>query len=188
MAQPARRPATPLPQQSARLVPVPRQASAFDDTRSAHQILKSLEKISRNGGHFTADPPPKRYGFEGGTHTNVSQVLQENLWRFNLSGPARNLLDHMSVTHNEEGVVAAKQTALAAHFGCSQSKISRALTELSKHHFTWKVKRGEYQLNPTYSYRFSSTKHQALLRRIGAATLKAHKIVIPPAPETRSSS
>lgn len=187
MAQPARRQAGPLPQQSARLAPVPPPASAVDGTRSAHLILKSLEKISRNGGHFTADPPAKRYGFAGGTHTNVSQVLQENLWRFNLSSPARNLLDHMSVAHNEEGVVAAKQEALATYFGCSQSKISRALTELSQHHFTWKVKRGEYQLNPTYAYRFSSTKHRALLRRLGTETLKAHKIVIP-TPETRSSS
>ncbi|MEU8893680.1 hypothetical protein [Streptomyces sp. NPDC048442] len=159
--------------------------SAGWDEPAERSLVETLERISRHGGSVQFSPPPKPYGFQGGLHLNVSQELQLNLWRFGLSVMARDLLDHMAVTHDEHGIVAVTQTSLARYFGCSQTKIQRALAQLSCHHFLWKVRNGRYQLNPAYAYRFSSRKHALLLARLGSATLTRHQIVIP-LPEKRS--
>ncbi|MFB6614031.1 hypothetical protein ACIGFK_36765 [Streptomyces sp. NPDC085524] len=153
--------------------------------KPAAGLLKALERISRNGGIIQADPPPKAYGFPGGTHINYSQQIQENLWRFKLSPMARDLLDHMAATHDVDGIVAATQTALGMYFGCHHSKISRAIKVLTQHNFAWKARQGQYQLNPTYAYRWGSRRHRVLIDRLGAKTLKDHTIVIP-LPETRN--
>ncbi|MEV7617080.1 hypothetical protein [Streptomyces sp. NPDC089799] len=184
MVQPVRQPAS-VPQQ-ARLAPAPLAPAAFDPQGINRQLVKALQNISRNGGMITADAPPKRYGLQGGTHVNVSQTLVENLWRWKLPATARDILDHMAATHDEDGVVKVSQKALGEHFECSQSKISRSIGVLSKHHFVWKAaRRGCYQLNPTYAYRFGSRKHHALLARLGEDVLNAHTIVVP-LPEKRS--
>lgn len=159
--------------------------AADTGAETAHKLLKSLEEISRNGGTITADPPPRPYGFRGNTHVNISQELQENLWRFKLTTTARDVLDHMTVTHDDQGIVSVTQTALAVHFECSQSKISRALRQLSQHHFAWKARRGQYRLNPTYAYRFGSKKHHRLLTELGESMLQEHTITIPLPSETR---
>ncbi|GHA47769.1 hypothetical protein GCM10010329_82740 [Streptomyces spiroverticillatus] len=124
-------------------------------------------------------PQPKPYHFTGARHLNLSQELQSQLWRFRLTATARDVLDHLTVTHDEDGTVTVTQTALAAYFGCSQTKVQRALRQLARHHFVWKVRNGRYQLNPLYAYRFSSRKHAALLARLGETTLTTHRIVIP---------
>jgi hypothetical protein len=179
VVQPARQPAT-VPAQVARLAAILPGAAVPEPHAVNRQILKALERIGRNGGVIAADPPPRRYGLHGGTHVNISQVLCENLWRFRLPPTARDILDHMAATHDEQGLVTAGQKELGRHFGCSQAKISRCLAMLVRHHFVWKAsRRGVYQLNPAYAYRFGSRKHHALLERLGQETLDAHAIVVP---------
>ncbi|MFJ3713237.1 hypothetical protein [Streptomyces sp. NPDC090053] len=139
-----------------------------------------MEGINARGGSLygNVDAPKKAYGFVGNSHLNISQDLHLNLWRFELTTTARDVLDHMTVTHDEQGIVKVTQVALATHFDCSQSKINRALTQLSGFHFAWKARRGQYQLNPTYAYRFSSAKHHKLLKKL-ESVLKTHTIVVP---------
>ncbi|MFE1444275.1 hypothetical protein [Streptomyces sp. NPDC058739] len=144
-------------------------------------MVEALDKVAANGGTITADAPKQKYQFFSGNHTNVDQVIQANLWRFGLTGMARNLLDHMSTEHDEDGQVRATQAQLAVYFGCSQPKVSKALGELFKHHFAWKIRRGVVQVNPTYTYRWGSRKHRSLMIKLGAKTLREHAIVIPEA-------
>ena len=184
MPQARRRVAAPdPPRQTVRLAPVPQPVRSEPEDRS-HDLLKALERISANGGTFTADPPRKRYAFPGGTHLNVSQQIHENLWRFQLSPMARDLLDHFVATHDEEGMVKATQQSLGAYFGCHHSKISRAIKVLDGHNFAWKHRQGRYQLNPTYAYRWGSRKHHALTARI-KDVLKTREIN-PPLSERKS--
>ncbi|MFF1691713.1 hypothetical protein [Streptomyces sp. NPDC058254] len=79
---------------------------------------------------------------------STSQVLQDNLWKFGFSEAARNVLDHMTVHHDDQALVTMTQSSLAVKFNCSQSKISRAIAQLSKQNFAWKEKRGLYRLHP----------------------------------------
>lgn len=177
MARPAwRLTTTGLPRP--RLEPVASPPGAGDFS-AADRMVRTLDRLLRSGGIVTVDPPKHPYGFVGGTHTNVSQEIQHNLWRFDLSGTARNMLDHLTTSHDEHGIVSSTQGALAEYFGYSQSRVSRSLRELAGHHFTWKVRRGQLQVNPTYAYRFGSRKHQALLIKLGPETLEEHRIVIP---------
>ncbi|MFF0746618.1 hypothetical protein ACFYVL_40140 [Streptomyces sp. NPDC004111] len=173
------RPAGPLP--SLPPLAAPAQTSA-PSASSEQKLVEALARISRTGGSYQFAPPPRPYEFSGQTHLNASQEITLHLWRFRLTTTARDVLDHLAVTHDEHGIVAVAQRVLAAYFGCSQAKISRALAQLSHHHFVWKVRRGQYQLNPRYAYRFSSRKHAVLIARLGEATLKEHAIAIP---ETR---
>lgn len=142
-------------------------------------MVKALDNVAANGGTISADPPKQKYQFYSGTHTSVDQVIQANLWRFGLTSMARNLLDHMSTEHDEDGQLRATQKQLADHFGCSQPKVSKALGELFTHNFAWKARRGVLQVNPTYTYRWGSRKHRSLMTKLGAATLREHTIVIP---------
>ncbi|MFJ2745448.1 hypothetical protein ACIO3O_37965 [Streptomyces sp. NPDC087440] len=146
---------------------------------AGQRLVETLERISRNGGHVQYDPAPRPYRLRGGTHLNASQELHGSLWRFHLSATARDILDHLSVAHDEDGITAVTQKQLAHYFRTSQPTISRALAELARHHFIWKARRGHYQLHPLYAYRFSSRKHRRLIERLGPATLEAHKIVVP---------
>lgn len=180
----SRRSATgPGPRKTVRLSAVPHPSRRVLDDQS-RTLLKALEKISRNGGTIVADPPRKGYAFPGGKHLALSTEIHENLWRFKLSPMARDLLDHMAATHNEDGLVRASQQSLGAHFRCHRSKISRAMKVLDKHNFAWKHKQGQYQLNPSYAYRWGSRKQHALVARI-TDVLKARTIQ-PPLPETRN--
>jgi hypothetical protein len=180
VAQPVRRSAKP-PVKAARLSPAPPPADTVNGVATARQLLKSLEKIARKGGTFTTDPDVKPYAFYGSRHLSVSQAIQDNLWKFRFSDTARNVLDHMTVHHDDQALVEMTQSALAAKFGCSQSKVSRAMGQLSKHHFTWKERRGLYRLHPLYAYRWGSRKQIRLLEQLGPETLAEHEIVIPPA-------
>ncbi|MGW2181230.1 hypothetical protein ACWCXX_24655 [Streptomyces sp. NPDC001732] len=142
-------------------------------------MVKALDKVASNGGTILAEPPKRSYQFFSGTHTSVDQELQACLWRFKLPEMSRNLLDHMTTEHDEDGQIRSTQKDLAAHFGCSQPKVSKSLGHLFKHNFAWKVRRGVIQVNPMYTYRWGSRKHRALMNKIGAATLREHTIMIP---------
>lgn len=180
----ARRSATvPEPRRKVRLPPVPDPSHSVPEDQS-HNLLKALEKISRNGGTVVADPPRKGYAFPGGKPLALSTEIHENLGRFKLSPMARDLLDHMVATHDEDGLVQATQQSLDAYFGCHQSKISRAMRTLDKHNFAWKHKQAHYRLNPYYAYRWGSHKQRALVARI-TDVLRARTIQ-PPLPETRN--
>ncbi|MEV6312589.1 helix-turn-helix domain-containing protein [Streptomyces sp. NPDC051840] len=180
MAQPARR-SYESPVEAVRLSPVPQPPDSANGIETARRLVRSLEQIARKGGTFSTGPEARAYGFLGGRHLSMSQIIQDSLWSFELSTTARNVLDHMTVHHDDHGIVTATQSKLAEHFGCSQSKISRAMSQLTAHHFTWKERRGQYRLNPLYSYRFGSRKHIRLLEEIGPEKLAEHAIVIPPA-------
>ncbi|WP_449479799.1 hypothetical protein [Streptomyces avidinii] len=169
-------PAPPAPPASA---PPPDHVNAL---QSAQQLMKSLEKIAQKGGTFTTDPDIKPYAFYGTKHLSLSQTLQENLWKFGLSPTARNILDHMTTHHNDQALTEITQKDLAAKFGCSQSKISRAITQLTRHNFTWKETRGTYRLHPLYAYRWGSRKQHTLLTTLGHNTLTHHQILIPTTP------
>ncbi|MEU5978465.1 replication/maintenance protein RepL [Streptomyces sp. NPDC047315] len=142
-------------------------------------MLKLLDNVASHGGTILAEPPKRKYQFHSGQHTSLDLGLQGNLWRFGLTGMARNLLDHMSAEHDLDGQLRATQKELAEHFGCSQPKVSKALGELFSHHFAWKVRRGVLQVNPTYAYRWGSKKHHSLMTKLGAKALREHTIVIP---------
>ncbi|MGW1767702.1 replication/maintenance protein RepL [Streptomyces sp. NPDC002073] len=178
MAQALRR-SVQAPVKAGQPSPAPPPADVVNGMESARQLLKSLERIARKGGTFSTDPDIKPYAFYGGKHLSLSQVLQENLWKFELSLTARNVLDHMSVHHDDQALVKVTQGSLALKFGCSQSKVSRAIAQLGKHNFAWKKARGVYQLHPLYVYRWGSRKQRILLNKLGAETLAEHEIVIP---------
>lgn len=184
MPQPRRAVAVPEPRKTVRLAPVPQPVHSDPGDR-AHDLLKALEKLSVNGGTILADPPRKRYGFPGGVHINVSQQIQENLWRFGLGQMARDLLDHFAATHDETGLVKATQQSLGTYFGCHHSKVSRAIKVLDTHNFAWKYRQGQYQLNPTYAYRWGSRKQHALMARI--KDVLDNREIKPPLSETRKN-
>ena len=183
MPQTRRIAAVPEPRRTVRPSAAPHPSRSIPEDLS-RTLLQTLEKISRNGGTIVADPPRKGYAFPGGKHLALSTEIHENLWRFKLSPMARDLLDHIAATHDEDGLVQATQQSLGSHFGCHQSKVSRALRALDKHNFAWKHKQGHYQLNPCYAYRWGSRKQHALVARI-TDVLKARTIQ-PPLPETRN--
>ncbi|MFJ1775030.1 hypothetical protein ACIOFQ_33100 [[Kitasatospora] papulosa] len=145
---------------------------------SAQQLLKRFEKLARTGGTFTTDAERKPYAFYGGLHLSASQVIQANLWKFKLSGMSRDVLDHMVTNHDAEALVQMTQSKLAVQFGVSQSKVSRAIGQLSAHNFTWKERRGVYRLHPLYAYRWGSVKQRRLVKAL-EKTLLTHEIVIP---------
>jgi hypothetical protein len=144
-------------------------------------MVKALDKVATNGGVITQDPPKKPYEFASGQHISLDTDIHANLWRFGLSPMAQNLLNHMATQHDQEGELHATQKELATYFGCSQPKVSKALTQLDKLHFAWKVRRGVLQVNPTYAYRWGSRKQRALIARLGVEFLRERTIVIPEA-------
>lgn len=178
VAQPLRRSAE-SPAKAARLSPAPSPPNTVDGVESARQLLKKLEDLARKGGTFSTNPDVKPYAFYGGQHVSTSQVIQDNLWKFGFSETARNVLDHMTVHHDAQALVEMTQGSLAVKFGCSQSKISRSIGQLSKHNFAWKERRGVYRLHPLYSYRWGSVKQRKLLKELGEKTLTKYEIVIP---------
>ncbi|MEU6756031.1 hypothetical protein [Streptomyces sp. NPDC046685] len=177
MPTPARRPASkPLAVAKPRLAPVPEAPPSLDLVRS---LVKDLEKVASRGGSVLYDRAPQKYGFPSGQHGSFDQEIHDNLWRFNLTSTSRGLLDHFMAQHDENCQMPVTQAKLAERFECHQSKISRALGQLDKHNFAWKVRRGIIQVNPLYTYRFRSNKHHALLSMLGAETLKKRRITIP---------
>lgn len=178
MAQPLRHSAQ-SPVKAARLSPAPPPPDTVDGVGSARQLLKKLEELARKGGTFSTNPDVKPYAFYGSQHVSTSQVLQDNLWKFRFSEMARNVLDHMTAHHDDQGLVEMTQGSLAIKFGCSQAKISRSIGQLSKHNFAWKERRGVYRLHPLYSYRWGSVKQRRLLLQLGKETLTKYEIVIP---------
>lgn len=145
----------------------------------AERIFQQLDEVSDRGVSIHVDPQPRPYLMYSGSHISVDRVIQQNLWRFNLRPLERAVLDLMCVEANDEGVVVVKQVELGEHFGRSQSSVSNAIKTLCGHHFIWKVRRGAYQVNPTYAFGWGSNKQRAALHRIGMATMKEHEIVIP---------
>ncbi|WP_261400524.1 helix-turn-helix domain-containing protein [Streptomyces sp. CBG9] len=65
-------------------------------------------------------------------------MIEDNLWKFDLSAMSRNVLDYLKTHHDKEGLVEMTQSGLAKKYGCSQSKVSRAVGQLSHHNFTWR--------------------------------------------------
>ena len=179
MAQPLRHSAQSFAK-AARLSPAPAPPdNTVDGVESARQLLKKLEELARKGGTFSTNPDAKPYAFYGSQHTSTSRVLQDNLWKFGFSEMARNVLDHMTAHHDEQALVEMTQGGMAAKFGCSQSKISRSIGQLSGHNFVWKERRGVYRLHPLYSYRWGSMRQRRLLLQLGKETLTKYEIVIP---------
>ncbi|GAA1377839.1 hypothetical protein J0695_21630 [Streptomyces beijiangensis] len=177
MAQPLRRSAE-VPTKASRLAPAPPPGDAVNGMESARDLLRRFERLAKKGGTFSTNPEVKPYIFYGGQHLSTSQVIQDNLWKFRLSGMSRHVLDHMVTNHDEQAMVKMTQSELAVKFGVSQSKVSRAIAQLSHHNFTWKERRGEYQLHPLYAYRWGSAKQRRLVKSL-EETLLAHEIVIP---------
>ncbi|MFF1511826.1 hypothetical protein [Streptomyces sp. NPDC058326] len=177
MAQPLRRSAE-APAKVSRLAPAPPPADAVNGMESAQQLLKRFEKLAKTGGTFTTDPERKPYVFYGTQHLSMSQVIEDNLWKFELTAMSRNVLDHLKTNHDDQALVEMTQSKLAVKFGCSQSKVSRAIAQLSHHNFTWKERRGVYRLHPLYAYRWGSVKQRRLVKSL-EKTLLAHEIVIP---------
>ncbi|MEU3787537.1 hypothetical protein [Streptomyces sp900129855] len=177
MAQPLRRSAE-APVNASRLAPAPPPADAVNGMESARDLLKRFEKLAKKGGTFSTNPEVKPYVFYGTQHLSMSQVIEDNLWKFKLSGMSRDVLDHMKTNHDVEALVEMTQSELAVKFDVSQSKVSRAIAQLSRHNFTWKERRGVYRLHPLYAYRWGSVKQRRLVKSL-EKTLLAHEIVIP---------
>ncbi|WP_424893323.1 hypothetical protein [Streptomyces sp. XH2] len=177
MAQPLRRSAE-APAEASRLAPAPPPSDAVNGMESARDLLQRFEKLAKKGGTFTTNPEVKPYVFYGGQHLSASQVIQENLWKFKLSAVSRDVLDHMVTNHDDQALVQMTQSSLALKFGCSQSKVSRAIGQLSRHNFTWKERRGVYRLHPLYAYRWGSVKQRRLVQSL-KKTLVDREIVIP---------
>lgn len=178
MAQSQRRSAT-AGARAVRPVPVPQKPDDFDGLESAKDLLKRLEELARKGGTFSTKGDPKPYAFYGRIHLSMSQRIQDQLWKFGFSAMARNVLDHMSVHHDDQALVKMTQRGLAEKFGCSQSKVSRSIGELSRQNFAWKESRGMYRLHPLYAYRWGSDKQRDLVNKLGPKVLTAREIVIP---------
>ncbi|MGA5069047.1 replication/maintenance protein RepL [Streptomyces exfoliatus] len=159
--------------------PAPQQPDSIDGLESARDLLTRLEELGRKGGTFTTKGDPKPYAFYGRIHLSMSQRIQDQLWKFGFSAMARNVLDHMSVHHDDQALVKMTQRDLAEKFGCSQSKVSRSIGELSKQNFAWKETRGMYRLHPLYAYRWGSEKQRGLVNKLGPKVLTAREIIIP---------
>ncbi|WP_405533826.1 hypothetical protein OG592_44375 (plasmid) [Streptomyces avidinii] len=177
MAEPLRRSAE-APVKASRLAPAPPPADAVNGMESARDLLTRLEKLAKKGGTFTQDPERKPYVFYGTQHLSMAQVIEDNLWKFELTAMARNVLDHLKTNHDDEALVEMTQSKLAVKFGCSQSKVSRAIAQLSHHNFSWKERRGLYRLHPLYAYRWGSVKQRRLVKSLEKVLLE-HEIVIP---------
>lgn len=158
---------------------MPPQPDGFDGLESARDLLQRLEQLARKGGTFSTKGDSKPYTFYGRNHLSMSQRIQDQLWKFGFTTMARNVLDHMTVHHDDQALVKMTQRSLAVKFGCSQSKISRSIGELSKQNFTWKENRGLYRLHPLYAYRWGSEKQLNLVDELGPKTLTNHEIIIP---------
>lgn len=178
MAQSQRRSA-PVDTGAVRPASAPQKPDDFHGLESARDLLKRLEELGRKGGTFSTKGDPRPYAFYGRIHLSASQRLQDELWKFNFSSMARNVLDHMTVHHDDQALVKMTQRGLADKFGCSQSKVSRSIGELSRENFAWKESRGLYRLHPLYSYRWRSDKQRALVNKLGPKVLAAREIVIP---------
>ncbi|MCX4721969.1 hypothetical protein OG818_40475 [Streptomyces virginiae] len=177
MAQPVRRSAE-VPVKASRLAPAPPPTDAVNGMESARDLLTRLERLAKKGGTFTQDPERKPYVFYGTQHLSMAQVIEDNLWKFELTAMSRNVLDHLKTNHDDEALVEMTQSKLAVKFGCSQSKVSRAIAQLSHHNFTWKERRGLYRLHPLYAYRWGSVKQRRLVKSLEKVLLE-HEIVIP---------
>lgn len=108
----------------------------------------------------------------------MSDTLQANLWKFRLTTVSRDVLDYMVTHHDKQALVETTQAKLGEHFGCSQTKVSKAIGQLTRHNFTWKEKRGLYRLNPLYAYGWGSDNHRVLVVTLQTVLL-AHQIEIP---------
>ncbi|MFF3558219.1 replication/maintenance protein RepL [Streptomyces tsukubensis] len=177
MAQPLRRSAE-APATTPRLASAPLPADGVNGMQTATQLVSSLERLAKRGGTFTTRDPVKPYVFYGKGHLSMSQVIEDNLWKFDLSAMSRNVLDHLKTHHDQQGLVEMTQSGLAKKYGCSQSKISRAVSQLCHHNFTWREQRGVYRLNPLYAYRWGSDKQLRLVKSL-KKTLVDHEITIP---------
>ncbi|MBO8196480.1 hypothetical protein ITI46_33340 [Streptomyces oryzae] len=177
MAQTLRR-RSEAPTEASRLAPAPPPSDTVNGMESARDLLKRFEKLAKRGGTFSTNPDVKPYVFYGSRHLSASQVIHENLWKFKFSTMSRDVLDHMATNHDDQALVQMTQTSLAKKFGCSQSKVSRAIGQLSRHNFTWRERRGVYRLHPLYAYRWGSVKQRRLVKSL-EKTLLEHEIVIP---------
>lgn len=157
----------------------PRQWGTGGRAGVAERIFRQLDEVVERGGVVHVDRPLKPYLMASGRHVSFDQGIQQNLWRFNLRKVERAVLDQMCAEANDEGIAEVKQVELGAHFGCSQAAVSKAIKTLADFHFVWKVQRGRYQVNPTYSFAHGSDKQRAALRRIGKETMAMHEIHIP---------
>ncbi|MFJ2154190.1 hypothetical protein ACIOHB_36215 [Streptomyces microflavus] len=167
-----------VPSRTPQLAPVPEPGQDYvNGLESAEALLTKFRELSR-GGTLTYDRRRRPYAFYGTNHLSVSGVLQANLWKFRLTTVARDVLDYMVTNHDTKGLVTTTQVKLGEHFCCSQTKVSKAIGELSRHNFSWKEKRGVYQLNPLYAFRWGSDKHRELVMSLQDVLLE-HQIEIP---------
>ncbi|RPK23507.1 hypothetical protein EES37_37770 [Streptomyces sp. ADI91-18] len=177
MAQPLRSSAQ-TPSKAPQLAPVPApERNSVNGLESARDLLNQFQKLAQ-GGSLSYDRRRRPYAFYGGNHSSVSDALQANLWKFQLTTVARDVLDYMVTNHDKEALVKATQAKLGDHFGCSQTKVSKAMGQLMRHNFTWKEKRGLYRLNPLYAYGWGSDLHRVLVMSL-QKDLLAHQIEIP---------
>lgn len=169
-----------MPQRAARpVIGDPRQWRSDSRRGVAERIFQELTEVTDRAVSIHVDAQPRAYLWHSGSHISLDRVIQQNLWRFNLRPLERAVLDLMCAEADNEGIVEVKQVELGKHFGRSQASVSNAIKTLCGHHFVWKVRRGAYQVNPTYSFGWGSSRQRAALQRIGMATMKEHEIVIP---------
>ncbi|MEE1736394.1 hypothetical protein PUR49_07755 [Streptomyces sp. BE147] len=169
---------TSAPSRRPPLAPVPEPERDYvNGLESAAALLTKFKELSK-GGTLTYDRKRRPYAFYGTTHSSVSDVLQANLWKFRLTMVARDVLDYMVTHHDKKSLVMTTQAKLGEHFCCSQTKVSKAIGELSRHNFTWKERRGQYRLNPLYAFRWGSDDHRNLVVELQDVLLE-HQIEIP---------
>jgi hypothetical protein len=160
------------------LAPVPApERDSVNGLESARDLLKQFQELAK-GGSLNYERRRRPYSFYGGHHSSVSDTLQANLWKFRLTTVARDVLDYMVTHHDKQALVETTQAKLGERFGCSQTKVSKAIGQLSSHNFTWKEKRGLYRLNPLYAYGGGSDYHRELVETLQTVLL-AHQIEIP---------
>lgn len=177
VAQPLRSSAQPSPRTPA-LAPVPApERDSVNGLESARDLLNQFKELAK-GGTLTYDRKRRPYAFFGSNHSSVSATLQANLWKFRLTMVARDVLDYMVTHHDKQALVETTQAKLGEHFCCSQTKVSKAIGQLSRHNFTWKERRGLYRLNPLYAYGWGSDDHRALVVSLQKVLLE-HRIEIP---------
>ncbi|MEV5567973.1 MULTISPECIES: hypothetical protein [unclassified Streptomyces] len=177
MAQPLRSSA-PTSARTSPLAPAPELEQDYvNGLESAAALLSKFNELSK-GGSFSYDRKRRPYAFYGTNHSSVSDVLQANLWKFRLTTVARDVLDYLVTHHDKQALVETTQAKLGEHFCCSQTKVSKAIGELTRHNFTWKEKRGLYRLNPLYAYGWGSDHHRTLVVSLQKVLLE-HQIEIP---------
>ncbi|MFD3533329.1 hypothetical protein [Streptomyces sp. NPDC058664] len=177
MAQPLRSGAQTSSKTSP-LAPVPTpERDSVNGLETARDLLNQFSELTK-GGTLTYDRRRRPYAFYGGNHSSVSDTLQANLWKFRLTTVARDVLDYMVTHHDKQALVETTQAKLGEHFECSQTRVSKAIAQLTRHNFTWKEKRGLYRLNPLYAYGWGSDNQRALVVSL-QKDLLAHQIEIP---------